>query len=740
VDDTSYEFLRPLVTGWVAKIQAALNSPRRKEFDDVCDQCMSFFSGAVGWMWEEKYRRKFVGGKLAPKFRITLAKAFELVAVVGPLLYHRNPVRAVRPFPEIQYDPEAIAQALGIPAEQLSEWGQMAEQAQQAMAQGQPLDPQVQQGAMLYEQSQAQIRRLLGQDKAERAATRVACRLMEKYLSYTPLEQPNGGLEQAAEDAITEMFIYGRGVLWVQPYTMPGSERILTGCFHDNARNLVTDPDAESINFGETKWVARKHLEPWWEVERRFRLPYGSLRKAARLESSEAQAARRTAEFGNLERERGNTKDLVRWWEIWSLAGAGPRMSGFSPVMGEAFDTVVGDYAYLCVCEGYPAPLNAPTERIRTATDDEVREMFSWPIPYYVDQRWPFALLETYREPGNSYPIAPLKPGLGELTFLNLILSHVASRLWTSSRTILGVLDSARAYVERQLQSGEDLCVLGIKDIHGDITKIVKEFQFKELSYDVWRVVDRISEIFDRRVGLTDLMFGMNPGGAASRSATDVKAKTEKLSVRPDHMSKKIDGWMREAARMEKLCAYWAGVSGEHVRPLMGTLGALLWDKLVVQADPERIIREMDATVENGTARKPNRDRDAANMGQIYQPLSQQFTAYAQLTGDAGPLNALNAKMFESIEQEASGLEMGDWAPPPPPPGSPNPAEVEMQAKQMELQAKRAEAQTRQAEGAAEVRQREQEHRQKLRHRAEEHKQKIRLQQAQSRMKRIKSQ
>lgn len=750
---SQYDFMRPLVTTWLEKVNQAKSAPKAKSFRETAEQCMAFFAGSCGFLWEDKYRKKFMGGRIAPKFRLSLNKAFEIVALFGPILYHRNPVRRVQPHSRIDWEESMVAEAVGIPGEQWVAMQEAMEQAQQIAEAGQPLPPELQQQAMFFQQVQQQVSHLLRIEETEKTSLRAACQLMEKYLSFTPREQPNGGLEQAAEDAITEALIKGRGILWCLPYTMPASQTKLTGNFYGNAEELFTDPDATTINFGECKWIVREHLEPHFEVEKRFGYEYGYLRGKGKLESKEAQALRHGGELANIERQRGKSFDLVRWWEIWSTAGVGTRLSGTSQVMNQAFDEVVGDYAYICVCEGVPHPLNAPTSKMLEASDDEVREMFDWPIPTYLDQRWPCVLLDFYREPGNPYPVAPLKPGLGELTFLNIVISALTNRIWRNSRTILAVLESARVYVDKALKDGDDTVVIGLKEIHQDINHVISEFQQKDISYDVWRIVDRVFEIFDKRVGLSDLLYGMQ-GAGVSRSATDVKVREEKVAIRPDYMSKKVDQWMSETARLEKLVAYWSGVEGRDVRPLLGSLGSRLWDMVIAQADPEVVLREMDATVEAGTARKPNRERDAANINQIYQPLSQQLMGYAQLTGDAEPLNELNRKLGESMEQDMSGLMMGPWAS-----QGPDPMEMEMQAKQAELELKQAEieaelqakaaelqmdltamqAKLRQdaAEHGQEMRQDEQKHKQEMKFAEEEQKQKVKMLQAQARMKRL---
>lgn len=656
-DSAQYEFMRPLVTGWLSKINLGIR--HRKRFMDVAEQCMGFYSGVMGFMWEDKFRHKFLGGKCSPKFKLSIAKAFELVALFGPVLYNRNPTRSVRPFEKLQYGPEIF---------------------------GDPNDPNVQQQFQMFAQADAQ----------EAAMAKMRAKLMELYLNYTPREQPAGGLRRHAEDAITEALIKGRGCLWIEPYRTPGSNRMLTGCFHSSVDDLVIDPDAETL--AEAKWIARRRVAPTWEVERRFGLESGTLRERGNSESNEAIAERRSNELGDIMRKRGETFDLITFWEIWSKGGVGGRLSGVTSGLSKDFDEVVGDFAYIVVAENVSFPLNATTKMVAKATDDEVKKAFDWPIPFYADDRWPVILLDFYRQPNHVWPIAPLAPALGELTALNIIMSHLVNRVWSSSRDFIAVLESAAIDIEQKLQDGEDLCVIRLKDIHNDINKVVSFLKQPEVRFDVWRIVEALFELFDKRTGLTELLYSLNPGGVQSRSATDMNVKNEKASIRPDYMAEQVETWMSEAARMEKLAAYWTGIRGEDLRPLLGNAGSMLWDRFIAEAPPELVISEMDATVEAGSARKPNKQRDQENIQQMLPALLPIADNHANATTDTGPLNALIAKWGEAIEEDMGGIQFGPRTPPPPPP------EIQQQQQQqmeMQMQAEQAKQQAEQAKQQA---------------------------------------
>ena len=750
MNDLAVETLKALVVAWTEKRRLAVES--KKPYQDTVDQCMEFYSGGMGWMYKDKYRSKFLGADINPKFKITLLKAFEMVALYGPSLFYRNPVRYCRPHKRPEITAERMAAGAGI------DWNQ-AQQVQEEYAQmqqsGQPAPLEMQMQVYQLQQMQQQFTQMEQKDRLERARLEAGCDVVESYLSYTPREQPEGGLMKASQKAVTEALVKGRGLLVPGPYRMPGSNRQLTGCFFKSVDHLLIDPDAESAEFGEAKWMSLDYYEPTWEVERRYRLDPGTLK--GNMESSNAQGSRKANPLGNLERERGTTFDILRYTKIWSLGGVGTRLTGTSKEMQKGFDDVVGDYAHIVIADGVDYPLNCETSRFKRADDNWVREAFKWPVAYWMDRRWPVAMLDFYDKPRSPWPIPPIAPGLGELTALNVLISAIVERGWQSSRRIRAVAKEAWDEVNRVLKSGGQEATIQLKNIHGDINKVIMEFEQKDMPYDTWRIVERLFELFDKRVGLTDLMYGMNAGGVASRTATDVKVKDERTSIRPDHMAQQVEGWQTEAARMEKICAYESGVSGEDVRPIVGTAGAVLWDQLFAGADPETIVREMDCTLEAQSVRKPNKEREVSNINQVYPAMQQSLDKHADVTGDTEPLNALHKKLGHAIELDMEDLRMGPRTPPPP---EPDPTvqmeaeleqvkmQVEIQLKQMDLQAKQLEMAGKQSEmesqGAMrqmelfqgqqehgqELVQDEEVHDQEMRQREEAHEQEIRLQQA----------
>jgi hypothetical protein len=668
-----YDFMRPIWQQWVAKLSEAKRA--RKKFDEVGAQCRQFFSDATGFMWGDQYQSQYFGSKLSPRFKITLQKAFELVAIFGPTLYWKNPVRACKAVKPIEYDPEDFMLALGGGMSP-----EMLQQNPQAMQ-------QMQMAHMLHQQAQ-------GEQMSREAVSNIQNGLYNSVLNYMPGEMPHGGLAQHAETAITEGLVSGRGILWPEHYKMPGSEQTLVGSFFDRQENLYIDPDATGLH--DAWWIAKRCVLPTWKVEQEYGFQPGALKGRGNYESSNNRANLDGDDLSGLHRAMGKSNDLMVIWKIWSKMGVGDRLAGGQDNLREAFSKTVGDYAYLVISPNVPFPLNAPTDKMRGSSDQEIARMLRWPVPWWRDNRWPFCELEFYRDPLSPYPIPPMAPGLGELAYLNVFISHIANRVWSSSRDFIAYFEGAAQYVEEKLKGGEDMAHIKLPvGLGDDIRKIVSFLQQPQLNADAWQIIDRIAMLFERRVGLSELLYGMNPGNTQSRSTTDAEAKREMVSVRPEYMAGKVESWMSECADMEKMLLRLK-FDAQSARPIVGDFGAMLWGQFIDNRPIEEVMREMRATVEAGSARKPNRQRDAQNMGQAMQMLFGTFDKHADVTQDTTPLNMLVKMWGDTVDLDTRDLQLGPRQPAPPPPPSPEEQQAMQQQQQMEQAKLQAELQGKQ--------------------------------------------
>lgn len=663
---------RQLKAQWLEKITLAIDY-KRKHFDDDAKECMRFFNGPYDFMYGLKYRTGSSGFVFAgdddmprPSFCMTVNKVAEMVEIFGPVLYHRNPIR--------QVNPRKVPQ---IPIEIF----------------GNPDDPYVQQTYMPIFQQVEQERHV---DKARAG-------LLEFYLNYTPTALD---LKSNSRNAIDEAIIKGLGTLWHEVYQPVGSDVKMVGSFFDTVDNLVIDPDLESLE--GAKWIARRCVHPVWEVERMYGMRPGSLKGS--LESNSQQATVNVDQDGDYRRKQGVTNDLVVYWKIYSKMGLGNRLMGARAKLEEAPDfESFGDWVFLAVCDTCEHPLNIPPQIWQD--QNAIQQAIQWETPFWADDSWPFTPLAFHWVPREVYPMSHLKPGMGELKFINWAYSFLAGKIRSASRDFIAVMKAAGEEIKNTILKGTDYELIEIEKAHGTINEVVQFLQHPPFHSDIWTVIQAVETNFEKRVGLTELMYGES--ASQLRSASEAQLKGNQLQIRPDDMANKVEDAMSEAAKKEAFMARWH-LDPQDVAPLMGQIGAHFWGQLVAPADLSQIIHQLEYRIEAGSARKPNKDRDAANMNQAMQNILPILQGWAQATGDVSTINALLHDWAKSIDLDETKYLI---KPPPPPPEQQGPT-----PEQMEAQAKQQDMQMDQERHQEDLDYSEKKHKQELKHQKEKHK------------------
>jgi hypothetical protein len=639
----NYEFLRPLVSGWLGKVEAAIGGKDRRRWKELSDECMMFYSRSAAAMWDMGYSRKFWRGVKAPKFRISLNKAFEFVALYGPNLMWDVPHRTATP-----------QKPLELP----------------------DLPPQ-------FEQIRQQ----------EFSQNRIVGALMQGWLNYTPRETPGGGLETQNELALIDALVKGRGVLWPSVYQFDGSQRKITGCFRQAPEDVLVDPDFKTVQ--QAKWIALRHLDTVDDLLARFPgLKREQFQGGKGLESAwHYGESKGKDDKGVSDRKAGKSNDLVLWYEIFSKMGPGSRSTGMPNELKEHLETTVGKYAYLCICPDCPYPLNMPKEFLLSgATDSDVRQRLSWPVPWWRDDAWPMRELDFHLDPDGSYPLPPLAAALGELKFLNFLVPWLCNRIYSSSRDFWAVIGSHFDEYKKYLEDGEDQVVFPIPPgQYDDIKKAVQNLTQPETRADAWKIYELVNEAFDKRMGMTPMLYGLNADNTQNRTAAETNTKWQALGVRQEQMQKKVVAWQGRLATAEAQLA-WLFVKARDTQPLLGQAGGALWQQYIENADPELVMRQMQYDISAASIRRPNRDRDVANLTEYLARWIPLMQAYGTMTGDFTVANGASKKWGELHDMDMEGLNF--------PAKDPNDPQVAMQQQmqQAELQKMMAEAQKLQAE------------------------------------------
>jgi len=627
----------------MGKIRKA-HSFKGVQFQADADQAMRFFDGPYNWLYSGQHSQSSafqMGSEYSvprPTFRMTMNKAAEVVQLYGPSLYARNPHRQVSLRRQSEYPMDLIQDP----------------QQQQMMAQ------------------QLQMRQRIKE---------VSAGLMEELLNYSPNELD---LRGHSRRAIDEALIIGMGLLWTELYQPPGSPYSFIGSFYDTTDNLLVDPDMESIR--DAKWISRRCVHPKWEVAEKYDVPEDEMRGG--LESANMQAV---IESGGPEyqyfRQTGETNDLVVYFKVYSRMGLGHLMRGEMAREMEFSKEVLdglGKYVYLVVSDNHPYPLNLPEEVLKRGDMDEIRQRVSWPTPYYLDPTdpWPFSYLAFHERPRKVWPMSHLKPGMGELSFLNWAFSFLADKVKNTSRDFVATARSLDEETKANLLGGRDLTLLEFEKIQGgSISDVIQFLQHPPFNKDIIQVTEMLMQIFEERVGLNELMYGQSR--RQLRSAAEANVKSDAMRIRPDDMAECVEAWSTLIARKEAIATYWH-LTPRDVTPILGPERAELYANTVMQQDVHTIIHEFDIRIEAGSVRKPNRDKDLANVNHAIQVWGPVVQAYAQMTGDFEPLNFL-ANQWEKVnDMEPRGIRFN----PPPPP---QPDESAMQQAQIELQMKQQE-------------------------------------------------
>jgi hypothetical protein len=265
---------------------------------------------------------------------------------------------------------------------------------------------------------------------------------------------------------------------------------------------------------------------------------------------------------------------------------------------------------------------------------------------------------------------------MAELKFMNWAMSFLATRVMVSSKTMVGVSKAAGDDIKEQLLRHEEsgFSTIELSETLGrSIDDIVSIFQMPQVTPELWQIISAVSDMFDKRVGLTELTYGMTRN--QFRSAAEAQVKAEQISVRPDDMANVLEDAMSLLSRKEALAARWL-LEVQDVEPILGPLGAAVWQEMRDNTSLGQLALNYDYRIEAGSARKPNKAGCVEALQIAMQTLAPVLEPLAA-QGTVGPLNALLRDFCESIDVDYAPYQIPEPPPPPPAvdPSQPPPAD-----------------------------------------------------------------
>lgn len=661
--------LKSICEAWLGKIDAAIKH-RDEVFGQYARECERFFDEKTGkTMWD--MASKSTGGPggfldantMMPKFRITVNKLFEAVTLFGPSLYHQNPdinIEAVLP-------PQIAPEALGIDSQD-------------------PMGMQQYQMMAMQEKGQHEIRK--------------SCAAVKSH--YVNWLQGETDKRTTSRDAIQDAIVSGVGITLTEMYAPPTSSIKLPRSRRIKWEDVVVDPDA--TDWEGVEWIAIRWCQAKNRVAEKFGIEEEDLDGTAQSYGAQAtDQGKREAKNG----QKGISYDLIEYWEIFSKNGLGDRLSNVAGMAQKREDRefnfdLLGDFCSLSIARGIPFPLNLPSTVLtqEVSPDDpaaseaileDVKARVQWPVSYWYDSvhprgGWPICMLGFVNGTDGIWPMPIGKAAMGELRFVNWVLSFLADKVASSCTTYLAMAKSAEIELQTQINGkATPFVVLKVPEVlQQDLTKLVAFLNAPTFSADIWNMIAQVLDLIDKRTGLTELLYGLT--SRQIRSATEASAKEASTSIRPDDMASRVEDWLTEIAVREIQAAQWF-CTPEDVMPSVGQMGAQVWAQHVMTQPVENVVRGFNYTVAAGSARKPNKGNRIAMLSELGQFSMQAFSQLA-VQGNPGPFNAYMADMANALDLDSSRYMIEP--PPPPEQQGPSPEQIALEAKMKELELKMA--------------------------------------------------
>lgn len=653
MEDMTHPF-RQICDEWEKKVERA-SRYKHDNFGASADAATNLYSGPLNYMWdnlETNQPQLLDGAGSLPRFRIQVNRIFEAVALYGPSLIHQIPNVEITP----KEKPVVAPESLGI-------------------------FPDMQDPEMMM-----QYQQYIMQHQAEYAALKSNADMCQFYLTW--LQGANNKLTQSRR-AVEEAIVAGMGGLYTEIYQPPGSEQKYPRSRFINQRRIVWDADAR--HWEEITWMAVMHVEPLNRVSEKFGIPIKDLEKHSQKSMSRSMAMRDTRQAVNEidSNRKEKTHDLLCYWEIFSKNGFGQFLNRGSDkdYGGSRFNETLeklGRFTKIVVAPGVPFPLNIPSASLFQETEEQTIVRAQWDIPFWKDENcaggWPYTPLYFYEQSACTYPMGIMRSVMGEIEFVNYIMSHLADRVAASCDTIVGVGAHVIEDFKEQMrtQTGAYKVIKTSITDGGKVSDAIQFLNSIDVNMDVWRMLTEVMEMIDKGTGLTALMYGESK--VSHRSATESELKGQSISVRPDDMASKTENFLSNVAKKEAMAAHWALEVQDYV-PVLGDLAASIYEQKVLSQPIDYVTNEFTYTIEAGSARRPNmatKQRSLTELGQTMMPVWTQMAA----SGQVQPLNAYMEAVGKTLQLDTSPFLI---QPPPPPPPEANQGAMEEQKHQQEM-------------------------------------------------------
>ena len=579
--------------------------------------------------------------------RINLSAQF--VQVMVPYILSKVPNRTVSPS-----RPALPADLMMLP-QQLMQATMIAQQTGQPPPQLSPLL-----GTVVGLLSQA-----IPRHEETRLIDQIRAWLMQWFLNWTPGEY---GLVQEQRRVLPEALVKGRGIVWHEmhrgPTGLPESDGI-PASFQGTVDYQFVDGNCRQ--FRDAGFVARYSEAPFWELAEEYGVDEQMLRDHVQRREQQMLSPDLPVRFA----DDDSAGSICPYLRVYSRTGIGQKFADAADDLKEfeAKLESVGKHIYLIFVPGVDYPINLPPDIAEIATQTELEQRLSWPIPFYdeINNPFPCSNLDFLPSSDSPWPSSPLEAAAPLQVFIDHLWAYLMCRVRREARSLVLIKAGVDLALDEALEYGLDLEIVKCSGEIGE--EFVRILDLPGLNPDLWKIEPLAKATFQEMTGMLPLMQG-NVGETQPRSATEMSVREQRVSSRPDDYADALEAFNSAvvakegaAARMHTdpsvVAPLFGEIVGEGFDPHaeeadLTKLGPLsqLWSLLVNTKNPAEAVADVSYSIEAGSGRRKNKQKQIGDLQTLSQTVSPLLAQAWTGTGDPSQLNA-----FLDIVDEA--LDMG---------------------------------------------------------------------------------
>lgn len=358
-------------------------------------------------------------------------------------------------------------------------------------------------------------------------------RVLGAALTYTARE---ARFARTIRNVVDDGLISGRLVL---RQVWDDVRKIITSTYVDSM-DLLFDPDFTSIE--DANWIAIRHREPLWQLERRLpKWRTKGLQKHA-LSGGVIGVQR---EDDSHEKEEDDDEDssgratatVVEWWEILSKMGVGLRMAGMPrPEVKKWSDEK--DFVRLAIVLGHEILL----------------EEGDWDVPLYLDRTWPISHVDFVETPRASWPQSPMGLVLPLQKAADLLTSLKLSSCKNRERVLMFIDKKFAVEAQEAVRHGTSADLIPVDLPQGySLDMVLKIAELGQGNPETAQEREFLLKEMEQTLGTTSLVTGGQDQESQDRSATATQLRNSAAEIRTADLENKVSELLTDAACKEAL-------------------------------------------------------------------------------------------------------------------------------------------------------------------------------------------